>query len=75
LFQDDVLDFFERGENQNWLVVSTGDWLGATFWPLGERRQQLQPKEVLGFIEDAKEVLVVLTHLSGLGSYQSSNRP
>jgi hypothetical protein len=60
LFQGDVLDFFERSENQSWAVVSMGEWLATAFWPLGERTRLLAPKEVLGFFEDAKEVLFVL---------------
>jgi hypothetical protein len=61
VFKGDVLDFFERGENQSWAVTSTGEWMAVTFWPLGERTQLLHPKEVMGFVEDAKEVLFVLS--------------
>jgi hypothetical protein len=61
VFQGDVLDFFERAENQSWAVASSGAWLATAFWPLGERSKALHPKEVMGFVEDAKEVLVVLT--------------
>lgn len=61
LFQGDVLEFFERSENQSWAVVSIGEWLATAFWPLGERSRLLAPKEVLGFFEDAKEVLFLLT--------------
>lgn len=61
LFQYDVLDFFERAENQGWVLVSTNEWLATAFWPLGERKRLLAPKEVLGFFEDAKEVLFLLT--------------
>ncbi len=60
IFQGDVLDFFERSENQSWVVVSIGEWLATAFWPLGERTRLLAPKEVLGFFEDAKEVLFLL---------------
>ncbi|KKM25929.1 hypothetical protein LCGC14_1590040, partial [marine sediment metagenome] len=38
-------------------VVAIGEWLATAFWPLGERTRLLAPKEVLGFFEDAKEVL------------------
>jgi hypothetical protein len=62
LFGCEVLDFFERSENQSWAVVSTGEWLATAFWPLGERTRLLAPKEVLGFFEDAKEVLFILTN-------------
>lgn len=60
-FQGDVLDFFERAENQSWAVASNGAWLATAFWPLGERKKVLHPKEVMGFVEDAKEVLFVLS--------------
>jgi hypothetical protein len=61
VFQGDVLDFFERAENQSWAVASNGAWLATAFWPLGERSKALHPKEVMGFVEDAKEVLFVLS--------------
>ena len=61
VFKGDLLDFFERGENQSWAVNSTGEWVAMTFWPLGERQRVLHPKEVMGFVEDAKEVLFVLS--------------
>jgi hypothetical protein len=62
LFGGEVLDFFERSENQSWAVVSNEEWLATAFWPLGERTRLLAPKEVLGFFEDAKEVLFLLTN-------------
>lgn len=61
LFGEDVLEFFDRGENQSWAVASTGDWVAVAFWPIGERSHPLQTKEVMGFVEDAKEVLFLLT--------------
>lgn len=61
LFRDDVRAYFERAENQSWAVASMGDWLAVLFWPLGERDKSLGPKEVLGFFEDAKELLFVVT--------------
>lgn len=56
VFQESVLEYFERAENQSWAVASKGDWLAVTFWPLGDRGHILTPKEVMGFVEDAKEL-------------------
>lgn len=56
LFKESVLEYFERSENQSWAVASKGDWLAVTFWPLGDREHILTPKEVMGFVEDAKEL-------------------
>jgi hypothetical protein len=56
LFKESVLEYFERAENQSWAVASKGDWLAVTFWPLGDREHILTPKEVMGFVEDAKEL-------------------
>jgi hypothetical protein len=61
VFEGDVLDFFERGENQSWALASNGSWLATAFWPFGERKKVLHPKEVMGFVEDAKEVLFMLS--------------
>ena len=65
LFENDILTFFERSENQDWAVVSSGDWLGVSLWPLGKRPRALDPKQVVAFIEDAKQVLFLLTGTSG----------
>lgn len=56
LFKESVLEYFERAENQSWAVASKKDWLAVTFWPLGDREHILTPKEVMGFVEDAKEL-------------------
>jgi hypothetical protein len=61
LFLKELVEFFERSENQAWTVSSKGDWIAVAFWPLGERRHALSAKETLGFLEDAKELLFVLT--------------
>ena len=60
LFRGEVLTFFERSENQDWAVVSSGEWLGVTVWPHGKRSRRLEPKQVMGFVEDAKQVLFLL---------------
>ena len=56
LFKESLLEYFERAENQSWAIASKGDWLAVTFWPLGDREHILTPKEVMGFVEDAKEL-------------------
>ncbi len=56
LFKESVLEYFERAENQSWAVASKGSWMAVTFWPLGDREHVLTPKEVMGFVEDAKEL-------------------
>jgi hypothetical protein len=61
LFKESVLEYFERAENQSWAVASRGEWLAVTFWPLGDREHILTPKEVMGFVEDAKELCFLFT--------------
>jgi len=61
LFAEQILTFFVRSENQDWAVVSKGEWLGVTIWPLGRRPYALEPKQIGGFIEDAKQVLFLLS--------------
>jgi len=72
LFKENILSFFERSENQNWAVASSGEWMAVTFWPFGERPRPLNPKEVLGFVEDAKSVLFVLVGEESLGQRRRS---
>ncbi len=61
LFAGEVLTYFERSENQDWAIASSGGWLAVTVWPHGQRRSQLEPKQVMGFVEDAKQVLFLLS--------------
>ena len=61
LFEESVLEYFERAENQSWAVSSKGSWMAVTFWPLGDREHILTPKEVMGFVEDAKELCVLFS--------------
>ncbi len=61
LFRKELVEFFERSENQSWAVTSKGDWIAVAFWPLGERPRALSAKETLGFVEDAKELLTVVS--------------
>ena len=61
LFAGEVLTYFERSENQDWAIGSTGEWLAVTVWPHGQRRAQLEPKQVMGFVEDAKQALFLLS--------------
>ncbi len=65
LFQGEILSFFERSENQDWGVVSTGEWLGVTVWPLGSRTYALEAKQIVAFLEDAKQVLFLLSGITG----------
>lgn len=65
LFRREVLTFFERSENQDWGVVSAGGWLGVTVWPLGGRTYALEAKQIVAFLEDAKQVLFLLSGISG----------
>ena len=60
LFAGEVLTYFERSENQDWAIGSSGKWLAVTVWPHGQRRRQLEPKQVMGFVEDAKQALFLL---------------
>ena len=60
LFTDAVVAFFERAENQDWALVSSGGWLAVTVWPLGERSHRLEAKHLVAFVEDAKLVLSAL---------------
>jgi hypothetical protein len=61
LFGKDLVEFFERAENQTWVVSSKEEWLAVAFWPLGERSHALSVKETMGFVEDAKELLTVVS--------------
>ena len=61
LFDGEVLTFFVRSENQDWAVVSTGEWLAVTVWPHGRRQRRLEAKQVMGFVEDARQVLRLLS--------------
>ena len=65
LFKESVLEYFERAENQSWAVASKGEWLAVTFWPLGDRQNILTPKEVMGFVEDAKELCFLFSRQVG----------
>lgn len=65
LFRREVLTYFERSENQDWGVVSTGEWLGVTVWPLGSRTYALEAKQIVAFLEDAKQVFFLLSGISG----------
>jgi hypothetical protein len=61
LFGNDLVEFFERAENQTWAVSSKEKWLAVAFWPIGERSHALSVKETMGFVEDAKELLTVVS--------------